>query len=187
MSLDLPEFDPPQDDPPLPHHTNVERVERRIFEIHVHWRHNAALIVAGCIVFLVANLVAALWAAGALASTDLRVHYFACVVASLFVCSALIGAQALKVASESIKRSDRNINALEEEIQRITSSSGYTLNNEVMPVEFYLKTLGLLRSLLLLLLPLWLAVPALLFFVSPPEPAANHATPKPASGRSLRK
>jgi hypothetical protein len=115
------------------------------------------------------------------------VHYFACVVAFLLICFALVGAQALKVASESIKRSDRNINALEEEIQRITSSSGYTLNNEVMPVEFYLKTLGLLRSLLLLLLPLWLAVPVLLFVVAPSEPAANHPTPKPALGRPLRK
>lgn len=42
----------PQDHDVLPHHTNIERVVRRIFEIHVHWRHNATPIVMGFVCFL---------------------------------------------------------------------------------------------------------------------------------------
>ena len=50
-----------------------------------------------------------------------------------------------------------------------------------------LKTLGLMRSLLLLLLPLWIALPVLLFVVSPPESSTTIPTAKSAVGRSLEK
>lgn len=175
--------DPNDEQDLLPHHTNIERVERRIFEVHAYWRHTATLLGIGFGGLVVVQLGVALWLS--LQKPEPATVYFLCAVCAVMLLLGLLGAQVLQAASKSLQRSDRNINTLEVEIQRITSSPGYILNNEVMPLELYLKTLGLMRGALYLLLPLWLVLPVLLFLFPRPEPTA-HPT-KPLTQKSLER
>ena len=154
----------PQDHDELPHHTNIERVERRIFEIHVHWRHNATLIVTGFVCYVIANASLALWLALSFQKTERHTEYFVCLVALLLSVFVFLAARSLQIATESLLKSDKFINSLEEEVQRITSNTSYTLNKEVMPLDFYLRHLRLMRAAVYLLLPLWVALPSLLLF-----------------------
>ncbi|WP_309687436.1 hypothetical protein [Armatimonas sp.] len=173
----------PQDHELLPHHTNIERVERRIFEIHVHWRHNATLIVLGFFSFVIANVSLALWFAVSFQKAETPTHYFICLAALVWIVFVFLAAQSLQVATDSLKKSDKHINSLEEEVQRITSNTGYTLNKEVMPLDFYLRNLSLMRAMLYLLLPLWVALPALLLYFSKVE-TPTHPT-KQALSKSM--
>jgi hypothetical protein len=166
----------------LPHFTNIERLERRIFEVHTYWRHNITLVTFGFAGFLAAHLGLALWFVPTLEKSSMTQSYFLCVVALVMASSIFIAARALSVARESLKKSDRNINALEEEIQRITSSTGYILNKEVMPLDFFLKNLTLMRTLVFLLLLIWVALPvlALVRQADPPTtPTAKKSLTRP--------
>lgn len=177
--------DPNEEQELLPHHTNIERVERRIFEVHAYWRHTATLLGVGFGGLVVVQLGVALWLALPRESAEPGTLYFLCAVCAVMFFIGLLGAQVLQAASKGLQRSDRTINTLEVEIQRITSSPGYILNNEIMPLELYLKALGLMRGTLYLLLSLWLVLPALLFLFPRPEPTAHPA--KPLTQKSLER
>lgn len=153
----------PEDDV-LPHHTNVERVERRIFEIHSHWRHIVTLVVAGVSCFFAASLALILWVSLIFPRADLLSKYILGIVALTIITVTFLAAGSLGFAIGGLRKSDRSINAMEEEIQRMTGSTGYTLNKEVMPLDFFLKALGHLRTALFLLALLWIAISTLLFY-----------------------
>ena len=168
---------PLPDQEPLPHHNNVERVERRIFEIHAYWRHTTPLITAGFLSFVAVNALLATWAVTAAPKTDTATRYALCGGSLILLLFIVLANELLRLAKSALLKSDRTINALEEEVQRITSSPGYVLNKEVMPLEFYLKSIGLMRSMVYLLLPIWLILPALLLFFSKPDASLSPAKP----------
>lgn len=174
----LEEFNEPiplPDQEPLPHHNNVERVERRIAEIHLYWRQTAPLITVGFLSFVAASALLAIWAFTAAPKADTQTRYALCGGSLLLVLFVVLVNELLRLAKSALQKSDRTINALEEEIQRITSSPGYVLNKEVMPLEFYLKALGLMRTMVYLLLPIWLLLPTLLLFFSKPNASLSSA------------
>jgi hypothetical protein len=171
LPLPLP-YEPEQ----LPHHTNVERLERRIFEVHAYWRHNATLLTVGFFGFVTLNLAL-------LVGLTLSVKELVVLCALALLLLGLIGlmARTLSAATDGIQRSDRNINALEEEIQKITGSRGYTLNNEVMPLEFYRKSLATMRAVLFAFVPFWLLLPTVALLVPTKATVFQKNQEKPTS------
>lgn len=150
----------------LPSQNNVERVERRLFETHAYWRHTLTLTAAGFFVLLALQTIAALWLPGAFQSTHLALRPVLAVVPVAVVIGLVATLRWLGLTERSLRRADRTINSLEEEVQRITSSRSYTLNKEVMPFELYLRTLALLRGTVVALVALWIALPTGLVLLS---------------------